>query len=539
MLAAILGILKAGAAYVPLDPSFPSERLQFIATDAQIALLICSSASQAGFDPSRVRSLLLDADAKAIAAQKDSPLPANELAAQPEDPAYVIYTSGSTGQPKGVVVPHRAVVNFLTSMAREPGLQERDVLLAVTTVSFDIAVLELLLPLTVGASVVIATHAEAMDGRSLASLLGTYRATLMQATPITWRLLLEAGWNAPAPFKALVGGEPLPQDLAGALLGQGVQLWNMYGPTETTVWSTCARIADTAKRITIGKPIANTVIRILDPYRGLCPIGVPGELCIGGAGLSLGYWDRPELTTARFIADPCGSHPGALLYCTGDRARWCPDGTIEHLGRLDFQVKLRGFRIEPGEIEANIARHPAVREAAVVAREQLAEHKQLVAYVVAPNAPTALAEQLRKLLRSALPEYMVPSQFVLLPALPRTLNGKLDRPALPAPPAARLSPQVTEAPRTATEQMVFEIFRDVLGRTNFGVLESFFDLDGNSLMAARIMFQLSARTGRDLPLRLLFERQTVCGLAEALDALGFLESNEQRCELGDHVEIEL
>lgn len=539
MVAALLGILKAGAAYVPLDPSFPSERLRFIANDAQIALLVCSTGSQTGFDLPRERCFLMDEDANLAGEEQHTERSAKEAALRPDAPAYVIYTSGSTGQPKGVSVPHRAVVNFLTSMAREPGLQERDVLLAVTTLSFDIAVLELFLPLTVGASIVLATHDEAMDGRALVRLLETHRATVMQATPLTWRLLLEAGWKPRPLFKALVGGEALPHDLAEGLLSRGVRLWNMYGPTETTVWSTCARITDTARRITIGKPIANTVVRILDSRRNLCPIGVPGELCIGGAGLSLGYWRRPELTAARFIPDPCSSDPTAMLYCSGDRARWRPDGTIEHLGRLDFQVKLRGFRIEPGEIEANIARDPAVRDVVVVVREELPERKQLVAYVVAPNAPAGLADQLRKLLRSALPEYMVPAQFVVLPALPRTFNGKLDRAALPAPPAAEQSPATSDLPRTPTEQMVLQVFREVLGRTNFGVLDSFFDLDGNSLMAARIMFQLSARTGRDLPLRLLFERQTVSGLAEALDTLGFLENNEQSCEPGDNVEIEL
>ena len=541
LVAAALGILKAGAAYVPLDPSFPQERLRFVVDDAQLALLVSVTALAGSLNLPRERQFLLDADASAVDSAPTTPLPSDACAAQPGDPAYVIYTSGSTGQPKGVVVPHRAVVNFLTSMAREPGLVADDVLLAVTTFSFDIAVLELYLPLTLGASVVIATHDEVSDGQALASLLNAHHVTIMQATPVTWRLLLEAGWTRRTAFKALVGGETLAKDLADALLQRGVELWNMYGPTETTVWSTCARVTDASKRITIGKPIANTIVRILDPHGGLCPIGVPGELCIGGAGVSLGYWNRPELTAARFIPDTLSPSPGERLYCTGDLARWCGDRTIEHLGRLDFQVKLRGFRIELGEIEAGIARHPLVREVVVVAREEIPGDKRLVAYVAAGNPPSDLAAQLRKLLRPTLPEYMVPAHFVMLEALPRTHNGKLDRKALPSPSAADVAPRTPPAgPRTTTEETVLEVFRAVLGCTDFGVFDSFFELNGNSLMAARIMLRLRACSTCDLPLRLLFERPTVSALAEAIDALGFLESCKQPCvAVGEGVEIEL
>jgi amino acid adenylation domain-containing protein len=441
-------------------------------------------------------------------------------------PAYLIYTSGSTGKPKGVVIPHRAVANFLASMAREPGLAAEDVLVAVTTISFDIAVLELLLPLTRGAAVVIATHDEAMDGQALRDLLERHRATVMQATPVTWRLLLEAGWTPRSGFKALVGGEALQMDLAGQLIARGVQLWNMYGPTETTVWSTCARITDTASGITIGKPIANTTVRILDKRKKLCPIGVPGELCIGGDGVALGYWNRPELTADRFIPDPYSKIPRARLYRTGDLGRWRSDGTLEHLGRLDFQVKLRGFRIELGEIESGIAQHPAVREAAVIASEDTSGDKQLVAYIVAENPPADLVDKLRAHLRAAMPEYMVPSRFVMLEALPRTHNGKLDRKALPAPGAEDGSARaVAAAPQTPTEELVLGIFRSVLDREDFGVSDNFFDLGGHSLMAARLMSRLRSKSGVDLPLRDLFARPTVAGLAEAIDALQWLQKS--------------
>jgi amino acid adenylation domain-containing protein len=527
MLAVVLGVLKSGAAYVPLDPSFPENRLRFMADDAQLALLISNTALAASFGLPRDRQLLLDADARTIASAPNARLPADASTARPGDPAYVIYTSGSTGQPKGVVVPHRAVVNFLTSMAREPGLAADDVLAAVTTLSFDIAVLELHLPLTLGASVVIATHDETVDGPALASLLEQSRATVMQATPVTWRLLLEAGWRPNTAFKALVGGETQPNDLADQLIACGVELWNMYGPTETTVWSTCARITDTSTGITIGRPIANTTVQILDARRNLCPIGVPGELCLGGVGVALGYWNRPELTADRFIPDPFSATPGATLYRTGDRARWRSDGAIEHLGRLDFQVKLRGFRIELGEIEAGIARHPAVREAVVIAREDVPGDRRLVAYLVAANPPAELVDQLRALLRAALPEYMVPAQFVMLKALPRTHNGKLDRKALPAPGAGDVAPRgVAVAPRTATEEMVLGVFRGVLDRADFGVLDNFFDLGGHSLMAARLMSRLRAASGVDLPLRDLFARPTAAGLAGAIEALQWLQKSQ-------------
>jgi amino acid adenylation domain-containing protein len=545
MLAGVLAVLKTGAAYVPLDPSFPEARLRFMAHDAQLALLVSTAALAGAVGLPRDRHLLLDADARMIAAAPDTRLSADAHGAQAGDPAYVIYTSGSTGKPKGVVIPHRAVVNFLTSMAREPGLGADDVLVAVTTLSFDIAVLELLLPLTRGAAVAIATRDEAVAGDLLRSLLERHRATVMQATPTTWRLLLEAGWTGRTPFKALVGGETLPQDLVDQLIARGVEVWNMYGPTETTVWSTCARIADASQGITIGTPIANTTVRILDRQGNLCPVGVPGELCIGGAGVALGYWNRPDLTAERFIPDRFAvaseGEVAARLYRTGDQARWRSDGTLEHLGRLDDQIKLRGFRIEAGEIEAGIAQHPAVREVAVIAREDAPGDKRLVAYLVVENPPADLLDQLRALVRAASPEYMVPARFVRLEALPRTPNGKLDRKALPAPSEDALAPLgVAVAPRTPTEEMVLGVFRGVLERTDFGVFDNFFDLGGHSVMAARLMAKLRTASGLDLPLRHLFERPTVAALAEAIDALAWATGSRRApARAANRVEIEL
>lgn len=508
--AALLAILKTGAAYVPFDPAYPARRLRFMEEDAGLSCLVSTGPLAGWCALPRERQLLIDVD------RLEGPSAVGWLPSA-ADPAYVIYTSGSTGTPKGVVVGHGAVVNFLHSMAGTPGLTADDVLLAVTTVSFDIAVLELFLPLSVGGTVVLATRDEARDGDALRSLLERHRVTVMQGTPVTWRLLLESGWKGAWRFKALVGGEALPPDLADALLDRGVELWNMYGPTESTVWSTCAPIRDRSTGITIGRPIANTRVRVLDSRRSLSPIGVPGELYIGGAGVALGYWNQPELTAERFVPDPVDA--GSKLYRTGDRVRLRSDGGLEHLGRLDAQVKVRGFRIELGGIEANLMRQPGVREAAAAVRVGAGGDSHLVAYLVLEAGAGALVDGLRARLRAELPEYMVPAQYVVLDALPRTANGKLDYRALPAPgPDARAEVPPVE-PRTPTEAAVLAVFRDVLGRPDAGVEDNFFDLGGDSLMAARLVLRLREASGCQVPLGLLFERQSTAALAEAIEAL--------------------
>ena len=532
---ALLGILKTGAAYVPLDPAYPAQRLRFMAEDAEISLLVSAEPLAGWCGLPRERQLLLG-----IEPIDGPPGPGDRPGAA--DPAYVIYTSGSTGTPKGVVVGHGAAANLLMSMAQAPGIGANDVLLAVTTVSFDIALLELFLPLCVGATVVLATRDEARDGQALRALLERHGVTVMQATPITWRLLLEAGWEVRSPFKALVGGEALPRDLATALLAQGVELWNMYGPTETTVWSTCARIRDAA-RITIGRPIANTVVRVLDPRRQLCPIGVPGELCIGGSGLALEYWKRPELTAERFVSDPEGA-AGARLYRTGDRARLLGDGNLEHLGRLDDQVKLRGFRIELRGIEANIMRHPGIREATVVVRSNPTGEARLIAFLAVDSGAGAVTEDLRTALRTELPEYMIPAQFVVLDALPRTANGKVDRRALPDPELEVRAGTAAAEAHTPNEALVLKIFREVLRRPDAGMDDNFFELGGDSLMAARLVIRLRGACGSDVPLGLLFERQTAAGLAEAIEMFAVAGGEpparaDGAIETGERVEVEL
>ncbi|QDW65940.1 amino acid adenylation domain-containing protein [Luteimonas granuli] len=441
MLASVLGVLKAGAGYVPLDPGFPHERLAYMAADAGLAALLTTRAHAAVFDPQGRAVLSLDALDAGLAAMPSTRIGRDEGAAEPEGVAYVIYTSGSTGRPKGVQVPHRAVSNFLTGMRHEPGIGAGDRLLAVTTLSFDIAVLELLLPLSVGAMVVLADREAAADGAALSALLVDSRATVMQGTPSTWRMLLEAGWTGVPGFTALCGGEPLPPDLAAQLLPRCDALWNLYGPTETTVWSTVARIVPAAVEegtpdIGIGHPIANTRVWILDPRGGLCPCGVSGEIAIGGEGVTLGYLDRPELTAARFLPDRFSTDlrdGPALLYLTGDLGRWRADGRLEHQGRLDFQVKIRGHRIELGEVEAVLAQCPGVARVTAVAREDRPGDVRLVAYVVAQSGEVVDEAACMAHLRRQLPDYMVPQHLVALDAMPLLPNGKIDRGSLPAP----------------------------------------------------------------------------------------------------------
>ncbi|WP_201797486.1 condensation domain-containing protein, partial [Mizugakiibacter sediminis] len=427
----------------------------------------------------------------------------------------------STGKPKGVMVPHRAVVNFLESMRRTPGIDADDVLVAVTTLSFDIAVLELMLPLTVGAQVVLADRDAAMDGHALAELLERSNATLMQATPSTWRALLDAGWLGDLAFTALCGGEPMSPGLAAQLRGRCKAVWNMYGPTETTVWSTCWRVEHPDEGVSIGTPIANTQVWVLDEQRQPCPIGVPGELWIGGDGVTLGYLHRPELTAERFVPDPFRDVPGARLYRTGDRGRWKADGTLEHLGRLDFQVKVRGYRIELGEIEAQLALQPGVARAVAITREDRPGDVRIVAYLVAQPG-TALDEAaLRQALRRLLPEYMVPQHFLVLQALPLLPNGKLDRKALPAP--ADLAHETGThadfvAPRDDLERTIAAEMEAVLALPGLGVDDNFFELGGHSLLAAQLTARLNKALGLALPLRTLFEAPTVARLAEAVRA---------------------
>ena len=404
------------------------------------------------------------------------------------------------------MVPHGAAVNFLCSMTQQPGLNADDTLVAVTTLSFDIAVLELLLPITLGAQVVLASRQEAASGKLLRRLIEKRAATVMQATPSTWRMLIDAGWMGGPTFKALIGGEALPTDLADQLRSRTGELWNMYGPTETTVWSTCWRV-EPAVAISIGRPIANTQVHVLDPHGQPCPIGVAGEIFIGGDGIALGYLNRPELTAERFLPDPFHAAPGARFYRTGDRGRWRNDGLLEHLGRLDHQVKVRGHRIELGEIEATLVQHPGIVQAVVIAREDRPGDVRLVAYLIGKTSSAApTREALRDHLRLTLPDYMLPQHVVWLDALPLLPNGKMNRQALPLPTEPSVERVVAAESLSPLERAIAEVWKELLGVVQVGLRDNFFDLGGHSLLAVRAVATIESRTGLKINARrLVFE----------------------------------
>jgi amino acid adenylation domain-containing protein len=515
MVVGLLGILKAGGAYVPLDPAYPDNRLAFMLDDARVGLLLTQQSLREDFPADGPRVLCLDSEWEGLAEESEAN-PAGGAAGA--NLAYVIYTSGSTGKPKGVQVPHAALANFLQSMRQSLAVAEHDVLLAVTTLSFDIAGLELFLPMTVGARLLLVGREVAADGPRLIDRLNNAGITFLQATPATWRLLLEAGWAGSPSLTMLCGGEALPRELADRLRGMGARLWNMYGPTETTIWSSMAAVEVEEGPVSIGRPIANTQMYVLDAHLRPVPVGVTGELYIGGLGLARGYLGRPGLTAERFLPDPLGPEPGRRLYRTGDLARWRADGSLECLGRVDHQVKIRGFRIELGEVESALLRHPSAREAVAVAREDTPGDKRLVAYVVArPELPVSAAE-LRRSVMESLPEYMVPSKVVLLDALPLTPNGKIDRNALPPPEQVPSAPEDHFVPpRGPVEEALVGIWGEVLVRDRIGVHDNFFDLGGHSLMAAQLLARVRDTFAVEVPLRELFDMPTVAGLARRLE----------------------
>ncbi len=512
MVVAVLATMKAGAAYVPLDPAHPPERLAYVLEDSGAALALTEShlAERLG---DVVPLVELDAERADVAARPASP---PEVAVGPGNLAYAIYTSGSTGRPKGVLVEHGSLAGFVHAMRVRPGISPDDVLLAVTTLAFDIAGLDVFLPLTVGARVVLADRATAGDPRLLARALDDAGAGVLQATPATWRMLLDGGWEGRPGLRALCGAEALTGELAGRLLPRVGELWNLYGPTETTVWCTAHRVEDARGAAPIGRPVANTRAYVLDAERNPVPPGLPGELYVGGVGVARGYHARPELTAERYVPDPFSGEPGARLFRTGDRVRWLDGGELEFIGRMDRQVKVRGFRIEPGEVEGTLARHPAVRQAAVVAWEHAAGEARLAAYVSLREPGTGTAE-LRGWFRERLPEYMVPAALLVLETLPLTPSGKLDRRALPRPEAMDGGAgREYAAPSGAVEETLARIWADVLGVERVGVRDDFFELGGHSLLAVRLAARVHEAFGVVVPLSAFFRAPTVRALALVL-----------------------
>ena len=505
MVAGLLAVLKAGAGYVPMDPAFPRDRIDFMARDASVSVILSHTALSAIVPSGSWNILYVDRESERIAAQPGGNL---DPVARADDLAYVIYTSGSTGQPKGVEIEHRSVSNFLMSMQRCPGISPTDRLVSVTTLSFDIAALELFGPLSAGGTVVLADRSTALDGGNLIALLEQSRATILQATPATWRLLIDSGWRGVPGLKMLCGGEALPRELGERLLGLGGELWNMYGPTETTIWSTLCKIDELTRGVLIGSPIANTRVYVLEPSGLPAPVGVAGELCIAGDGLARGYRNRPELTAERFVTVTLPNGRSERIYRTGDMARFRNDGRLEFIGRRDHQVKVRGYRIELEEIEAVLATHAGVNECVVVARGA-ADDQRLVGYVVMKAGVSFDVDAARATLRTKLPDYMVPNQFMVLPALPLTPNSKVDRNALPAPQVAPPSSGVSNAVMTPTQGRIAGVWRSVLGLERVGLRDNFFDVGGHSLLLVKLHVQLKREFEAEFPLVELFQRTTI------------------------------
>lgn len=510
---ALLAILKSGACYVPLDPQNPRQRLHTILEECKPVAVISDTSVAAALQWNATPIICMDEE---WAADEDTSV--ERATAGPHDLAYIIYTSGTTGKPKGVMIAHRSLVNVLWCMQRKPGLSDQDRMLAVATISFDIATLDMFLPLIAGGTVVVADKYAALDPMRLVEWIEKHAITVLQVTPVTWRLLVRSGWQGKQGLKMISGGEALPRELANELLKCGGALWNCYGPTETTIYSGNLQIHNENGIVPVGPPIANTCFYVMDEDGRPLPEGVPGELYIGGDGVSLGYLQRPQLTAERFVRDPFANDPDKLLFRTGDLVRIVNGNELEFFGRLDHQIKLRGYRIETGEIEAVLRTHPLVENVVVVLREDTSGEPRLVAYVTLKNGmPTT--KELREHAAQSLPEYMLPERIVILETLPLTASGKIDRRSLPLPESvvalhgAEPSNALGVRPENAIEAKLLKIFRDVLKDRSLGVTDSFFDFGGYSLLTVKLFSRINHALGAKLPISLLFDAPTVRELA--------------------------
>ncbi|MBM1105824.1 amino acid adenylation domain-containing protein [Aurantibacter crassamenti] len=521
MVITILAILQCGAAYLPLDPAYPKSRLEFMLNDSEAKFLITTKAISDTLD-AQTEILFIEEIQQGLSKYTNEPL---SVDISSNDVAYLLYTSGSTGKPKGVSITHMNLVNFLESMAIEPGISENDILLSITTISFDIAGLELFLPLLKGATLVMTEDIIAKDSRLLLELLEKEKSTILQATPTTWQMLLDSGWEHPLPLKALCGGEPLPTKLAKQLLNLCDELWNMYGPTETTIWSTIKKIEVDDPIITIGRPIANTQVYLLNENGKLVAPGRIGEICIGGDGVAQGYWKRPDLTSEKFITNPINLDDKLPIYRTGDLGQLLDSGEIQCLGRIDQQVKIRGHRIELGEIEQALSDLSEIQSAVV-----LAHNNQLIAYVVPLTSHASFSEQIlewRKALGVSLPATLIPQEFKILTTLPTTPNGKLDRKKLLDSSIAEKGNQNNNTvARTKVEKLVAEIWQKCLNIPEVDIFSNFFEMGGHSIIAVKVMILIEKQTGVRLPLSTLFEHSTVEKLAALLEDNIDVSSND-------------
>ena len=514
MVIGLLGILKSGAAYLPMDPMFPRSRLTFMLEDTDARLLLTQSDLAEDFPEYNGRVIPLDQEWGIISKHSDQPV---EVLADSSTLAYIIYTSGSTGKPKGVQIEHKSVVNFLRSMQKTPGLVESDILLSVTTLSFDISILEIFLPIITGAKLVLVSKEDSMDGLFLINKLQEMAVTVMQATPTTWKMMLDAGWKSKLNLKVLCGGEALPKDLAFKVLPLCDSFWNVYGPTETTIWSTVKQVKSHDEIITIGRPIDNTSVYVLDKIGRIAPVGVVGELHIGGAGIARGYLNREELTRERFIEDPFTPYGGKYLYKTGDLARVLDNGEIECLGRLDDQIKIRGFRVELGEIETLVKKHPGVHDAVIAIKNDPNGNPRLVAYLIPVDNLEPDIDNIKNFLKDQLPGYMIPAVHLFVKEFPMTPNGKIDRNALPEPTTTKhKSHEVGHGAKDKIEEELIALWEELLNVRPININDDFFDLGGHSLLAAQMFRKIEVAFGKSIPLATLFKSPTIAFLASIL-----------------------
>ncbi|WP_373493369.1 amino acid adenylation domain-containing protein, partial [Aquiflexum sp.] len=517
MIIAIFGIIKAGGAYVPIDPYFPADRIDYMIEDTGANIVICSTETSKNFGD-KINRLIMDKDLEVI---NQMPISKVSPSPSPKNLVYIIYTSGSTGKPKGAMVEHRNLLNFVNSLSKIVEIDSSSIQLSITTYIFDAFCLELFVPLTVGAKVILVSKEVSMDGFKLAKALTKHKPTHMKATPSGWQLLLNAGWKNPEGIRMTTGGEVLGEETKNMLASTG-KLWNLYGPTETTIDSTFKKM-DVQERVTIGKPIDYAKIYILGPGGSLNPLGIPGELCIGGKGVGRGYLNRPELTAQKFVPDPFSDENDAVMYHSGDLARWLSDGNIEYLGRLDDQVKIRGYRIELGEIESVLQSHPSIKQAVVLAKESTTGGKRLVGYLVC-NEPFD-RNSVIAFLKSKLPDYMIPSQWMELENLPLSFSGKVDRKALCEIEIEHIQSENYEAPKTDLQKQLAAIWQKTLGLEKVGIQDDFFALGGHSLLAMKVMATIRSEMGIELSIREMFNFPTLRWLAEILESKGNIKSD--------------